>query len=286
MSLTHIYVPGDGPAIICDTLVWYKNLPEGFKAKSKLAATWLSVYELFKSSDRTVGVILNSWEKIRDNSVYIIPLSPEQHYHFYLYNREIIYPEIFEQQKATLDRYNWIIETKKKNKLPDEQWELFEEEARRMKTAYDTRVEEWIDLNINGFKRSERSAYDEEEDYRKMRSAKRAFLTNPEGVQEHLHYITMPLIISFLTDVALKDIKEFDTDDFTQFELFTHVFNQWLIDLDIDNAKAEVNDLIDVFNMIYVRPIDKYWTEEKQWVKRIKKAGLEHYLFKPNNFLT
>ena len=282
MSLTHIYIPGDGPAIICDTLVWYKNLPEGFKAKNKLAATWLSVYELFKSSNRTVGVILNSWEKIRDNSVYIIPLSPEQHYHFYLYNREVLNPEIFEQQKATLGRYNWLIEKKRKNELPDEQWEQFEEEAKRIKLAYNNSVEEWIDLNITSFKRVERSNYDKEE-YSKMRAKKRTYLSTPEGIQHHLHYIAMPQIISFLTNVSFRDVKEFDTDDFTQFELFTHVFNQWLIDLDIDNAKAEVNDLIDVFNMIYVRPIDKYWTEEKQWINRIKKVGMEHYLFNPNN---
>ncbi|MBC3789000.1 hypothetical protein [Spirosoma utsteinense] len=283
MSLTHIHVPYDGPAIICDTLVWYKNLPEGFKDKNKLAATWLSVYELFKSSDRTVGVILNSWEKIRDNSIYIIPLSPEQHYHFYLHNREVLNPEIFEQQKETLGRYNWIIEKKRKNELPDEQWQQFENEARGIKTEYDSSVKDWIDVNINDFKISERSTYQKEEDYRNMRSKKRAELTAPEGIQWHLHYITMPLIISFLTNVAFKDIEEFDTDDFAQFELFTHVFNQWLIDLDIDNIKAEVNDLVDVFNMIYVRPIDKYWTEEKQWVKRIKKVGMEHYLFDPKN---
>lgn len=283
MSLTHNYVSGNEPAIICDTLVWYKNLSNEFVSQHRLAATWLSVIELFKSSDRKVGVILNLWKKLRDNSAYIIPLSPEQHYHFYLNKGEIINPEIFEIQKETVGRYDWIIEQKRKGNCSDELWDLFEAEAKRIKTDYDANIEEWIVDNINDFKQWERSQYLTKEEYIGMRSLKRAELTSPEGVERHLNRITMPRIISFFTNVPFKDVLEFDPDDFLQFELFTHVFNQWLIDVDIHDEKTNINDVIDLFNMIYVRPIDKYWTEETRWIKRIKNVGLEHYLFDPSN---
>lgn len=245
-------------------MIWYKNIPDEIKNNVRLAATWLSAYELFKSSDRRVGVLINNWARIRDNSSYIIPLSPEQHFHFYLNGGQVIYPEIFEQQKATAGIYDLILEKKKARQLTIEQWKQFETQAATLRSDYIDRFGLWVD-QINSYKRNYPTT-----------QAKTDFLTSPDGIEAHMHQVTMPLIM-----VLLSDIQELDSDDFLKFELFIHVFNQWLIDLDLGDDVAEVNDLIDVFNMIFVTPIDKYWTEEKQWIKRIKKVGLEHYLFDP-----
>lgn len=39
------------------------------------------------------------------------------------------------------------------------------------------------------------------------------------------------------------------------------------------------NDLFDLYNLAYVRRGDKYWTNEKKWIKLIKEAGCEKYLY-------
>lgn len=45
--------------------------------------------------------------------------------------------------------------------------------------------------------------------------------------------------------------------------------------------KFEENDWFDLSILGYVQPGDKYWTKEKKWIRLIKEAGCEEYLFKP-----
>jgi hypothetical protein len=191
-------------------------------------------------------------EKLRDDSSFIIILSPEQHFHFYLNGGQVIYPEMFAQVRATAGYYDLILSKKKGDQLTDEQWKHFESQAATMKSEYDDRVNQWIEEVINSYKREH-----------ELTTGKKAYLASPEGVQDHLHQITMPLIITLFTGIQRTDIHEIETDDIKKFQPFTYVINQWTIDLDLGEANAEVNDIIDVFNMIFVTPIDKYWTEEK-----------------------
>ena len=39
------------------------------------------------------------------------------------------------------------------------------------------------------------------------------------------------------------------------------------------------NDWYDLFQLIYVQPGEKYWTKDTYWIKLIKKAGMQHYLY-------
>lgn len=268
MSLTHEYVYYDGSAIICDTNIWYKRGSDISK-RYPLVATWLSVYELFKASNRNPGTRISNWARIRDESVYIMHLSPEQHFHFYRSKGEIIHPEIFEEQKATVGRYNSILERKRSGNLTDEQWEMFESSSVSIRTDYNGRFEKWAN-QLTSLKKKIKTT-----------DEKKEFLNSPEGVEYHLHNVAMPLIIVLLTDTKYEDVGDIETDDFSKFELFINVFNYWLIEIDLGKETVTANDLIDVFNMIYVTPIDKYWTNESKWIEKIKAAGMARYIFYP-----
>lgn len=68
MSMKHEYVNDNRSAVICDTTIWYQEVPIDLKSSFILAATWLSVLELFKTSEERIGIIIKTWERLRDNS--------------------------------------------------------------------------------------------------------------------------------------------------------------------------------------------------------------------------
>ena len=66
----------------------------------------------------------------------------------------------------------------------------------------------------------------------------------------------------------------------SQIELLVKTLDQYLkAAVTGEDRLLDLNDWIDIETMGYVRPGDKFWTEEKRWKKYIKRAQCEHYLF-------
>lgn len=78
--------------------------------------------------------------------------------------------------------------------------------------------------------------------------------------------------------ISPTDYEISDNFDWNQIELFLHVFEQFLKDLIMSNRKVKANDWYDLFNLLYVQPDDKYWTNERYWINLIKKATMDRYL--------
>ncbi|MBK8368184.1 MAG: hypothetical protein IPL10_12410 [Bacteroidetes bacterium] len=49
--------------------------------------------------------------------------------------------------------------------------------------------------------------------------------------------------------------------------------------LSTGETKLKENDLVDIFQLIYVQPGNLFWTKDKKLIEIIKKASLEHYLY-------
>jgi hypothetical protein len=50
-------------------------------------------------------------------------------------------------------------------------------------------------------------------------------------------------------------------------------------DLEVNTTmKIKDNDWIDIFNILYVSPKDKYFTKDNTWLRIIKSAEMEKYL--------
>ncbi len=62
------------------------------------------------------------------------------------------------------------------------------------------------------------------------------------------------------------------------FELFLTAFLQLSRNTEIAKWVVQPNDAYDLYNLIYVKPGDKYFTKEKRWINLITEAGLANYL--------
>lgn len=254
--------------IVCDTLIWYKIVPEKIKNKHELVATLLSMIELYKSSDRKEGVIISVWKRLSNDSTYKNLFSPEQHFYRFSLNKIIQFSAIY-QQIETAKKYDKIIEKAEQRELTDTDWETFHAEAAKIRVFFNQNFNRFTEF-INDYRKYELKDKD-----------RNKYLRSETGINDHLEYITKPLIIKLLTDNNPEINDSEKVGCFAEIELFTYTFNRWLLDLDVEGEMATVNDVIDLFNMIYVGQTDKYWTEEKKWLRKVKKAGMGHYLFDP-----
>ena len=66
--------------------------------------------------------------------------------------------------------------------------------------------------------------------------------------------------------------------DWDKIELFIKVFERFLKEIIMTKKVVKANDWYDVFNLIYVRKGDKYWTNEKYWLRLIDDSGMSRYL--------
>lgn len=73
------------------------------------------------------------------------------------------------------------------------------------------------------------------------------------------------------------------TFDWTKIELFENILNQFFIELEISKMRIQPNDWFDLFQLIYVQPNNKIWTCETRWIKIIKLAKMDKYLFELKN---
>ena len=57
------------------------------------------------------------------------------------------------------------------------------------------------------------------------------------------------------------------------------MLKELLFDLETGAKIMKANDWMDLFQLIYVQPSEKYWTREKYWIEQISKAGMTKYLY-------
>ena len=64
-------------------------------------------------------------------------------------------------------------------------------------------------------------------------------------------------------------------------ELYLNVRYQWIKKLKFQKTmKIEENDIVDLWNMVFVNKNCLYWTNDAKWINLIKEARMEKYLFK------
>lgn len=263
VTLTLKRVQHYGTTVICDTTVWYDRIPEHVKNNHTLAATCLSVFELFKTSEQRPGVIINTWERLRDNARFVIPMTPDQQFYYYRTKGQVvIQADVVESFEATLIWFDAIIRGKKNGEVSADNWAIFMSEIDKLRSSYSKAFEPLVAF-MNARSRD-----------LSITQATRNFLKSPAGLDYFLVNVSFPLLASVFSGVYQLTI-----DDLAPFELFNAVFSSWLIEIQLGKCTPVVNDLIDLFNMLYVTTGDKYWTAEKKWIRKINELGLGHYLF-------
>jgi hypothetical protein len=72
--------------------------------------------------------------------------------------------------------------------------------------------------------------------------------------------------------------------DWSKFEFLIYILEAYYKDLWVDpKMRSKDNDLFDCFNLVYVRPGDMYWTDDKLILRLAKETGMTKYLFVPTS---
>ena len=83
----------------------------------------------------------------------------------------------------------------------------------------------------------------------------------------------------FIETPTNNQYKLSDNFDWSKIELFLYTFDMYFKDLEVNTTmKIKDNDWIDIFNILYVSPKDKYFTKDNTWLRIIKSAEMEKYL--------
>lgn len=87
-------------------------------------------------------------------------------------------------------------------------------------------------------------------------------------------------LINLFVQNVTKDHGLDEKFDWRKIELFEYVLKEVLFDLETGAKRMTVKDWMDLFQLIYVQPGEKYWTRENYWLEQISKVGMTKYLYK------
>ena len=91
---------------------------------------------------------------------------------------------------------------------------------------------------------------------------------------------TIRNFISFLVK-SQTGINLTDKFDWTQIELFEKVLSMFFKELETTKTKIKINDIYDLFILIYVQPNDRFWSKDKRKgpLKYVKEIANGKYVF-------
>lgn len=87
--------------------------------------------------------------------------------------------------------------------------------------------------------------------------------------------------IDLLVRKATDDKTDLSKLNFGKIDLMCSVLDWYFKTLETTKMKMQANDWFDFSIMAYVQPGDKLWTRDKRWLRMIKEAKCEKYLFEP-----
>jgi hypothetical protein len=250
--------------IICDTNIWYefaKTPPnEKLYVENDLISTFISIDELSKTYNilknldlvkETTRAIFNYSEK-RRNAIYDPPLVylkklSDPNFVYDTYNKHkasFLFTEKIAQGVILTDQDKIIIE--KYCQEREEKIKLFTDIFNERATVIKAKIKN---------KKKHREAFSWELN-KEFINFLVASYTNTEGLDNNF--------------------------DWSQITLFQKVLKIYFNDLELGARKMQINDVNDLFLLMYVKPNDKFWTKENKWIKYIKAASLDEYIYEPN----
>lgn len=103
-----------------------------------------------------------------------------------------------------------------------------------------------------------------------------------KNLKKHREQFTFPLTINYfnyLVSQATNNRFNLKRLPLRNYELLIRVADLFFKKIETGQEVWTRNDLFDLYNLAYVRRGDKYWTNEKKWIKLIKEAGCGEYLY-------
>jgi len=86
--------------------------------------------------------------------------------------------------------------------------------------------------------------------------------------------------LNFMVESATKNNYSLEGFDLNRIELLLKTLDHFFKTIETSSMKIKDNDWYDFLILTYVQPGDKYWTNDKKWLKLITDAGCEDYLYR------
>jgi hypothetical protein len=84
-------------------------------------------------------------------------------------------------------------------------------------------------------------------------------------IESRKNYIS-DLVLDYSREHCVKEYKlDINDKSWDQLEFFLYTWDSFFKELEIGKRKFHINDLGDLFNLVYVQPGFKYWTSERKW---------------------
>jgi len=253
--------------VICDSNIWYGVAAgrETIADDVKYIATSLSIMEIASSSNM---VDLVGYQKliqaIYENTGPIIPENPLD---FVIQNHDKSYRPDNDPINTILKEFSTILAIANPEEiiLADELKTKIQENC-RINRESTTNFADFGNEHINSIRKS---------------------INKEVGRKKHLQIDTTELIREMFKAIIndhLKDSEyemDFTNFDWSQVELFICVIDNFFKKLETTKyMKVHANDAVDVLNMLYVTPGEKYHTLERSWRAYIENdERIAHYLY-------
>lgn len=254
--------------VICDSNVWYGVAAgrETIADDVKYIATSLSIMEIASSSNM---VDLEGYQKliqvVYENTGPIIPVDPLD---FVIMNHDSNYAPSNKPIINVLKEFSVILAIVDPNEvIIDEELKAKIQENCKIARKATVSFAEFGNQHINSIRKA---------------------INKGDGRKKHLQIDTTELIREMFKAIIndhLKDSEyemDFTNFDWSQVELFICVIDNYFKKLETTkDMKVHANDAVDVLNMLYVTPGDKYHTFERSWRAYIENdERIAHYLYR------
>lgn len=242
--------------IICDTNIWYGiaggSISEEIVQDKMLAMHWLSLGEfLFTNRKYTNPEFLkNALISTINGKRKLYHYPPSDHIAYLIDNRNIIEPNMQAVLAALIIQLNGPI--------------LFPE----------------LDINFQNREKYFKGLKNIVQQTNSNSIILKAKITNKKSFRKVDNTLTIRNYIAEQINLASKkNILDVNTFNWNLLELYEGALKYQAKSLVIGETILTENDLVDIFQLIYVQPGHLFWTKDKGLKRIIKGAGLEHYLF-------
>ncbi len=245
--------------IICDTNIWY-GLGNGFidlgliGKGNKLIATFNNIDEFSRTTN-----ILDKPDETR-NAIQSMFKHSGKH--------PIIEPPLFYLRKLSDENYSYEITVDDKAMLSITE-----------KIAKGHQIEVSKSEEYRNYSERRKANLQSVADI--FNTESRRIKPNVKDKKKHRKENSIELIRGMLSLFVDKQtgVGLYSDFDFRQIELLENTIDYFFKELETGATVMTANDWYDLFIMAYVSPGRKYWTGDKKWIRLIKEAGMEKYLF-------
>lgn len=245
--------------IICDTNIWYdlEEKPDSVKNKGNLTVTPLVIKEIANSPK-----LINKFETVRKACDNI-----------FKYGNEIIIKTPLEYL-LYLDNQEYTEETPYLNLSNEFEVMCRLKNGAQISKGKEDALKEHIE-NIRSQLSTGTSNVQET-----LLNVRKNIIDRKKPSKENTIELTKEVVMKvFIETPTNGKYKLSDNFDWSKIELFVFTLDAYFKRLEANSTmKIKNNDWIDLFNLLYVTPDDKYLTDDKSIKESIKVANMEKYL--------